>query len=296
MKQVLCSILLCLLITYANAQTGTDSILTTKGAVTLITSGAPISTFQIGDGKNTDYDYRIVEGNMVFLRPITPNPRPTNLIVREGENIHYLIICYTDRADLARLKYTLSGKNKTTGALTTADGPKQAPRPGNGERNGAVPVANVPEENNNYLISVDTVTVGKIAEDFGKDHKINHQYEIKVDGVSIGYTQAMTLNNMSYFCFRVRNKGKEPYEIVKATLLHKEKKDTSLLHTMPILYRRGPATIAGKEEANEVFVVPSKMFKKEDEVVVVLQTTEGQQQLVLYVPVTALPRYMIAKQ
>lgn len=46
MKQVLCSILLCLLITYANAQTGTDSILTTKGAVTLITSGAPISTFR----------------------------------------------------------------------------------------------------------------------------------------------------------------------------------------------------------------------------------------------------------
>ncbi|SEW35748.1 hypothetical protein [Chitinophaga arvensicola] len=298
MKHVLCSVLLCLLITGAlstvNAQTGTDSILTTKGAVTLITSSAPISTFQIGDGKNTDYDYRIVDGNMVFLRPLTANPHPTNLIVREGENIHYMIIAFRDKVDLARLKYTLSGKSKTTGAFTTPEAAPQAPRPGNGERD-PLAVSDAPEESG-HLISVDTVTVGKIAADFGKDHKVNRQYEVKLEGVSVGYAQAMTLNNMNYFCFRIRNKGKEPYEIVKASLLHKEKKDTALLHSMPILYKKGPETIAPKEEASEVFVVPSKQFGKEDEVIIVLQTTEGKQQLVLYVPVTVLPKYMLAKQ
>ncbi len=41
---------------------------------------------------------------------------------------------------------------------------------------------------------------------------------------------------------------------MKASLLHKEKKDTALLHAMPILYKKGPETIAPKEEANEVFV------------------------------------------
>lgn len=298
MKHVLCSVLLCLLITGAlstvNAQTGTDSILTTRGAVTLITSGAPISTFQIGDGKNTDYDYRIVDGNMVFLRPLTATPRPTNLIVREGENIHYMIIAFRDKVDLARLKYTLSGKSKTTGAFTTPEATPQAPRPGNGERD-PLAVAEAAEESG-HLISVDTVTVGKIATDFGKDHKVNHQYEVKLEGVSVGYAQAMTLNNMNYFCFRIRNKGKDPYEIVKTSLLHKEKKDTALLHTMPILYKKGPETIAPKEEASEVFVVPAKAFGKEDEVIIVLQTTTGKQQLVLYVPVTALPKYMLAKQ
>lgn len=299
MKRVLCSLLLCLLITgtrlSVNAQAGTDSILTTKGAVTLITSGAPISTFQIGDGKNTDYDYRIVDGNMVFLRPITAAPRPTNLIVREGENIHYMIIAYHDKADLSRLKYTLSGKPKTTGAFTTPEATPQAPRPGRGERGGDDQLSDLPEESGN-LISVDTVTVSKIADDFGKDHKVNHQHEVKVDGISIGYAQAMTLNNMNYFSFRIRNKGKEPFEIVKASLIHKEKKDTALLHTMPILYKKGPATVAPKEEASEVYVVPSRQFGKEDEVIIVLQTTEGKQQLVLYVPVTALPKYMIAKK
>lgn len=299
MKHVLCSLLLCLLITGAlstvSAQTGTDSILTTKGAVTLITSGAPISTFQIGDGKNTDYDYRIVDGNMVFLRPITPTPRPTNLIVREGENIHYMIIAFRDKVELARLKYTLSGKAKTTGAFTTPEASPQAPRAGYGERDGQISLTEVPEESG-HLISVDTVTVGKIAEDFGKDRKVNRQYEVKVEDVSVGYAQAMTLNNMNYFCFRIRNKGKVPFEIVKASLLHKEKKDTALLHAMPILYKKGPESIAPKEEANEVFVVPSKQFRKEDEVIIVLQTTEGKQQLVLYVPVTVFPKYMLAKQ
>ena len=117
-----------------------------------------------------------------------------------------------------------------------------------------------------------------------------------MDGVSVGYAQAMTLNKLNYFSFRIRNKGKEPFEIVKASLLHKEKKDTSLLHTMPILYRKGHSVIAPKEEASEVSVVPSKQFRKEDEVIVVLQTTEGKQQLVLYIPVTVLPKYMLAKQ
>jgi len=297
MKRVLCSLLLCLLITglSVNAQTGTDSILTTKGAVTLITSGAPITTFQIGDGKNTDYDYRIVDGNMVFLRPITAAPHPTNLIVREGENIHYMIIAYHDKADLSRLKYTLSGKPKTTGAFTTPEATPQAPRAGRGERSGDDQLTNLPEETGN-LISVDTVTVSKIADDFGKDHKVNHQYEVKVEGVSLGYAQAMTLSNMNYFSFRIKNKGKEPFEILKASLIHKEKKDTSLLHTMPILYRKGPAVIAPKEEASEVYVVPSKQFKKEDEVIIVLQSTQGKQQVVLYLPVTVLPKYMLAKQ
>ncbi|MBS0032393.1 hypothetical protein ACTJJ0_34310 [Chitinophaga sp. 22321] len=300
MKRVLCSLLLCLLITgtgwSVKAQAITDSILTTKGAVTLITSGAPISTFQIGDGKNTDYDYRIVDGNMVFLRPITAAPRPTNLIVREGENIHYMIIAYHDKADLARLKYTLSGKPKTTGAFTTPEATPQAPRPGRGERSGDDLLANLPEETG-HLISVDTVTVSKIAEDFGKDHKVNHQYEVKVEGISVGYAQAMTLNNMNYFCFRIRNRSREPFEIVKASLIHKEKKDTALLHTtMPVLYKKGPATIAPREEASEVYVVPSKQYRKDDEVIIVLQTTEGKQQVVLYVPVTVLPKYMLAKQ
>ena len=300
MKQVLCSMLLCLLMTGAvlpiNAQTGTDSILTTKGAVTLITSAAPISTFQIGDGKNTDYDYRIVDGNMVFLRPVTATPKPTNLIVREGENIHYMIIAFSDHADLARLKYTLSGKVKTTGAVTTPEADPQPPRPGNGERNNGNILAGIPEEEGRYLVSIDTVTVGKIAADFGKDHKVNHQYEVKVEGVSVGYAQAMTLNNMNYFSFRVRNRSKAPFEILKASLLHKEKKDTTLLHTMPILYKKGPVRVAPREEANEVFVVPSKQFNKGDEIIIVLQTTASKQQLVLYLPVTELPKYMLAKQ
>ncbi|PSL46629.1 hypothetical protein CLV51_103610 [Chitinophaga niastensis] len=296
MKQVLCSLLVCLLTTgsvmRASAQRGTDTILTTKGAVTLITSGSPISTFQIGDGKNTEYDYRIVDGNMVFLRPTVAAPRPTNLIVREGESIHYMIIAYQDKADLTRLKYALSGKNGTSGVAVVAHDDSQAPRAGSGQRD-LISISNLPESPN--LLNIDTVTVSKIAEDFGSDRKVNHQHEEKIDGVSVGYAQAMTLSGMNYFCYRIKNKSKEPFKIVKASLLHKERKDTASLYSMPILYKKGPTTIAAHEEASEVFVVPSKQFKKEDEVIIVLQTTEGKQPLVLYLPASVLPKYMVTK-
>jgi len=78
--------------TIAQTRSSVDTILTTRGAATLISCDAAVSTFQIGDGKNADYDYRIVDGNLVFIRPTAPMPRTTNLIVREGGNIHYLIL------------------------------------------------------------------------------------------------------------------------------------------------------------------------------------------------------------
>ncbi len=96
--------------TGAQTKSTIDTIFTTRGATTFITCGAPVSTFQIGDGKNIDYDYRIVDGNLVFIRPTVPAPRTTNLIVREGTNVHYMILTYRDKADLAQLRYTLSGK------------------------------------------------------------------------------------------------------------------------------------------------------------------------------------------
>ncbi|HVI44290.1 MAG TPA: hypothetical protein VM802_05455 [Chitinophaga sp.] len=312
MKQVLCSLFIVCLLTgvtlkQASAQSarGTDTIYTARGASTLITCGSPISTFQIGDGKNADYDYRIVDGNMVFIRPVTANPKPTNLIVREGENIHYMIlannVAYNDKPDLAKLKYVLSrskGGAVITGATVLESG-KPLAEPGKGDKNtsgnvSGLRLSDIPPAET-VDIKVDTVAVSKLAEDFGKDHRANHQYEVKVEGVSLGYSQAMTLNNMNYFCYRIRNKSKEPFELVKATLLHKEKKDSVILHSMPLLYKHGPVTIAPKGEASEVFVVPSKTFKKDDEVIIVLESTENKPQIVLYLPASTLPKYMVTK-
>lgn len=322
MKQAICSGLLCLLtVTFAwkaNAQ-GTDTVLTTKGAVTLITCASPITTFQIGDGKNADYDYRIVDGNMAFVRPTVPYPRPTNLIVREGDNIHYLILHFRDKADLARLKYTLSTKGgvqqpiiaSTAGSNTdkpsrnrdrkkkekekeSQQEPMPANRPNRVGDSGGVSFMDLPEPDT-YGISVDTVTVSKIAEDFMKDRKPSRQYETKVEGVVLSYAHAMTLNNLNYFCYQVKNKSKVPYTIAKVALLHKAQEDSAQLHGMPILYRRGPATVGAKDESNFVFVVPARQFKKEDEVIMVLQTPDNTNQLVLYLPVSQLPKYMVTK-
>ncbi|WP_188316008.1 hypothetical protein [Chitinophaga agrisoli] len=272
----------------ASAQTKSsiDTIFTTRGATTFITCGAPVSTFQIGDGKNTDYDYRIVDGNLVFIRPTVPAPRTTNLIVREGSNVHYMILTFHDKVDLAQLRYTLSGK---AGAEKNEATPEAAIVKGSdGEQ---IPVV-TEEEPAAATVEIDTVSVSKIADDFGKQQKGSRQYETKLGGITLSFSNAMTLNNLVYFCYELKNKSQQPYNLVKATLMYKDNKAAERLYTMPVLYKKAPATINRKEEQQLVFVVPSRVFKRNDQVIVVLQNNADQKQLVLYTPVNAMPKYM----
>jgi hypothetical protein len=275
MKYALTGAIFCLLSwSEAPGQSRTDSIITTKGAVTLITCGSSISTFQIGDGKNSDYDYRIVDGNVVFIRPIVKNPKTTNLVVREGNNIHYMILAYRENVDLTRLKYTLSASNSIQ---KTAE--------------------NQPEELTDEIVSsdIDTVTVSRIADDFIKQKRGSHQYETTADGITLSYSQAMTLDNRMYICLRIKNRNAEPYNIGKLTLIHKTQKDSIVLESMPILYKKGVATISGRDEQSVVYVTNAKVFKKSDEIMTVIYNGLDKNQLVLYTPATALPKYMITK-
>jgi len=273
----------------AQTRSSVDTILTTRGAATLISCDAAVSTFQIGDGKNADYDYRIVDGNLVFIRPTAPMPRTTNLIVREGGNIHYLILAYRDKVDLTQLKYTLSGKEGAEKGAGNA--PEAAVVKGSdGEQ---IPVV-TDEEAVAAHPEIDTFTVGKIAEDFGKQKKVNHQYETKTGGISLSFSNAMTLNNLVYFRYKLRNRSAQPYNLVKATMMYKDSKAADRLYTMPVLYKKAPATVDKKDDQDLVLVVPSRTFKRNDEVIIVLQNNADQKQLVLYTPVNALPKYMIA--
>jgi hypothetical protein len=261
-------------------QKQTDSIITTKGAVTLITCGSAISTFQIGDGKNSDYDYRIVDGTIVFIRPIVANPRTTNLIIREGENIHYMILAFRDKVDLSRLKYTLSpGKGGTTKNTEQQQEPTST-----GE-----------EEEPTVTANIDTVTVGRIAGDFMKQKRVSHQYETTADGITLSFSQVMTLDSLVYLCFRIKNRTNDPYIIGKTTLMHKTVRDSAVLNPMPVLYKKGVAILAGRDEQQLVYVTAAKPFKKNDEVIMVIYNGLNKDQVVLYTPVSAFPKYMISK-
>ncbi|ACU59794.1 hypothetical protein [Chitinophaga pinensis] len=286
----------CFLLSWCNAlgQSQTDSIITTKGAVTLITCGSAITTFQIGDGKNADYDYRIVDGNVVFIRPVVANPRPTNLVIREGDNIHYMILAFRERAELSRLKYTLSasGSAKNTGSTGTGAGSSGGTAATTGDSNEAEETA---QEDPAVAAGIDTVTVGNIAEDFRKQRKGGHQYETTADGITLTYSQAMSLNNLVYFSYHVRNRSGEPFVISKVSLMHKTKQDTASLFTMPVLYRKGTEAIAGKADEGIVFVAAARDFKKNDEIILVMYNKANKNQIVLYTPVSALPKYMISK-
>ncbi|GAA3937601.1 hypothetical protein GO495_11800 [Chitinophaga oryziterrae] len=261
-------------------QKQTDSIITTKGAVTLITCGAAISTFQIGDGKNSDYDYRIVDGTIVFIRPIVANPRTTNLVIREGENIHYMILAFRDKADLSRLKYTLSPAKG--GA---AKGTEQQPQPATPEE----------EEEPAVTSNIDTVTVSRIASDFMRQKRVSHQYETTADGITLSFSQVMTLDSLVYFCFHIKNRTNDPYIIGKTTLMHKTVKDSAVLDPMPILYRKVNTTLAGRGEQQLVYVTGATSFKRNDEVIMVIYNGLNKDQVVLYTPVGAFPKYMISK-
>lgn len=288
MKQLLLGVFcLCFLSwSHASAQAQPDSIITTKGAVTLITCGSSISTFQIGDGKNSDYDYRIVDGNVVFIRPVVANPRPTNLVIREGDNIFYMILAYREKVELSKLKYNLSGG---TSASRTPTGQGTA-----GGTSTAAATTSEPEDNN-PVPDVDTVTVGNIAADFMKQHKVQRQYETTSEDITVTFSQAMSLNNLMYLSFRIKNQSGTPYQVEKVTIMHKVHTDTTSLHHLPIAYKKGPSFFGGRDEENVLFVTPAPVLKKADELIFIMYNAATKNQIVLYVPMSGLPKYMITK-
>ncbi|MBP1653390.1 MAG: hypothetical protein H6Q26_3547 [Bacteroidetes bacterium] len=289
MKHLLLGVFCCCFLSWSNAsgQAQPDSIITTKGAVTLITCGSSISTFQIGDGKNSDYDYRIVDGNVVFIRPVVANPRPTNLVIREGDNIFYMILAYREKVELSKLKYNLSG-----GASA------KIPTVGAGAGGGTSTAATTAEsaaDNNTPLPDVDTVTVGNIAADFMKQRKVQRQYETTSEDITVTFSQAMSLNNLMYLCFRIKNQGGTPYQVEKVTIMHKVHTDTTTLHHLPVAYRKGPSFFGGRDEENVVFVTPAPVLKRSDELIFIMYNAATKNQIVLYVPMSGLPKYMITK-
>lgn len=288
MKQLLLGVFcVCLLSwSHASGQAQPDSIITTKGAVTLITCGSSISTFQIGDGKNSDYDYRIVDGNVVFIRPVVANPRPTNLVIREGDNIFYMILAYSDKVELSKLKYNLSGgaaaTRKPTGGTVSTGGSST----GTGEKTA---------DDNTPLPDIDTVTVSNIAADFMKQRKLQRQYETTSENITVTFSQAMSLNNLMYLSFRIKNQSGTPYQIEKVTIMHKVHTDTATLHHLPVAYRKGPSFFGGRDEENVVFVTPAPVLKKADELIFIMYNAATKNQIVLYIPTTAIPKYMLTK-
>ncbi|SFW63052.1 hypothetical protein [Chitinophaga sancti] len=290
MKQLLTGVLCVCLLSWGHAsgQAQPDSIITTKGAVTLITCGSSISTFQIGDGKNSDYDYRIVDGNVVFIRPVVANPRPTNLVIREGDNIFYMILAYREKVGLSKLKYNLSGgasaSRTSTGAQNTTGGTSST-------ANTSDPAA----DDNTPVPDVDTVTVGNIAADFIKQRKVQRQYETTSESITVTFSQAMSLNNLMYLCFRIKNQSGTPYQVGKITIMHKVYTDTATLHHLPVAYKKGPSFFGGRDEKNVVFVTPAPVLKKADELIFIMYNAATKSQIVLYVPMTGLPKYMVTK-
>jgi len=294
MKQLLLGVFCVCLLSWspASGQAQPDSIITTKGAVTLITCGSSISTFQIGDGKNSDYDYRIVDGNVVFIRPVVANPRPTNLVIREGDNIFYMILAYRDKVELSKLKYNLSGggaapRTPTGGTATTGGSSAGA--------NTAATTSEPAADDNIPLPDVDTVTVGNIAADFMKQRKLQRQYETTSEDITLTFSQAMSLNNLMYLSFRIKNQSGTPYQVEKVTIMHKVHTDTTSLHHLPIAYKKGPSFFGGRDEENVVFVTPAPVLKKADELIFIMYNAATKNQIVLYIPMAGLPKYMVTK-
>jgi hypothetical protein len=77
--------------------------------------------------------------------------------------------------------------------------------------------------------------------------------------------------------------------------MHKTHKDSTVLESMPILYKKAPATINGRDEQSVVYVTDASVFKKNDEVITVIYNNFNKNQVVLYTPASALPKYMITK-
>jgi hypothetical protein len=105
----------------------------------------------------------------------------------------------------------------------------------------------------------------------------------------------MSLNNLMYLSFRIKNQSGTPYQVEKVTIMHKVHTDTTSLHHLPIAYKKGPSFFGGRDEENVVFVTPAPVLKKADELIFIMYNAATKNQIVLYIPMAGLPKYMVTK-
>lgn len=282
-KHWCCLLAVCLAI-QAQCQVKQDSIFTAKGTVTIITSAQPVITFQLGDGKNADYDYRIIDGNIILIRAINSNPKPTNIVIREGKALHYFVLSYKEHPGIEGLKYSISDEQEIHPVarpdLFLAKTIK---------RTDLVPINNLlsrlPE--NEQPSNVDTSTVQKIAEDFGKYHKASRKYKVTEDGVQVRFVTTLTLNGFTYFSLRIFNRQSATLEIDRPILLHKPQEHPAFMKSLPVIFQRA-ARIAPGMQSDLVFVVSSWQRMKKEQLIFLLKAKNTGWKTAIYLPVKAL--------
>ncbi|RFS25023.1 hypothetical protein DVR12_07505 [Chitinophaga silvatica] len=266
------------------AQKNIDSIFTAKGAVTVLNCNNPISTVQLGDGKNQDYDYRILENNIILIRSQGTNPKPTNLVIKAGDLVHYLILSQKESSGLNNLKYTLPAKIEQNRNVAKSSFLYSSVRKEDILRLDSI-LSLLPAQEN----VTDTNTISKIATNFGLNLRHRARHRTNYRKLKIGYVKAMTLNGYDYLCLRVKSKD-AAIDVQNINLVRKETGYQHGLYNVPIFYHR---TIKGKRTAIELVVVTSShKYHKKDKLIVLLRDIRRTLILGFYLSTKVLPGSM----
>jgi hypothetical protein len=284
MRKYWCCVLATCFVTQVHSQVKQDSIFAAKGTVTIITSAQPVLTFQLGDGKNPDYDYRIIDGNIILIRAVNSNPKPTNVVIRAGKALHYFVLAYREHPAIGGLKYSITDEQEILPAtrpdLFLAKTIK---------RSDLIPINNLLSRlaENEPPANVDTSMVQKIAEDFGKYHKSSRKYKATEDGIQVRFVTTLTLNGFTYFNFRIFNRQSAYLEIDRPILLHKPKEHPAFMKLLPVIFQRS-ARVAPGMQSDLVLVVSSWQRIKKEQLIFLLKSKNTEWKAALYLPVKTL--------
>lgn len=261
------------------AQKSNDSIFTVKGAVTVINCQSPISTFQLGDGKNADYDYRILDNSLILIRSQTANPKPTNLIVKEGGHVHYLILSNKDNHNLNNLRYTLSARTELNNSKSIS----------------SFFYSSVEKEDILGLDSIlsrqvaanvtDTNIIARIATRFLEKMRQRSKYRVNHNNLKIGFVKAMTLNGNDYFCFRIKTSRRFSIDVQNINLVRKEIGYQQGLYSIPITYKKRTNS---RTIVNLLVVSASCNYYSRDKIILLLKDVDREQRLAFYFPAKVL--------
>ncbi|WP_170137715.1 hypothetical protein [Chitinophaga dinghuensis] len=259
----------------------TDTVVVTKGAVTVLTFPSRVVTVQSGTTNEQEYEHTLA-GRLVLLKVQHPFATATNIVVITQKQIYYLVVVYRASVDMAVLNMDFS--KKKAGA-SDGNHPQERLRR---------QLSTCSEAADTMLIlnPIDTVIASRIAADYRLQHRRGSICKLRKLAITFGLEDVMKLNGLMYLRWYWRNNAGLPAEIVHISVCMKTAATNAILPLRTCL-KLPSLMLPGKANIRQVLVIAAPVIDKRDELYAVVHMRNIADPLILKIQAAALPKHIL---
>ncbi len=278
LKQAVLSLLGMLLSTVAWGVT--DTIIVTKGAVTVLTFPSRVITVQSGKPQEQEFEFTLA-GRLVLLKALRSFPSLTNMVVITQRQVYYLVVGYREIVDMAVLNIDLSKRQHHAEGSTNQELLRRQ-----------LSTCNEAADTMVILNPIDTIIASRIAADYRLQHKGRSLCKMRKSAITFRLEDVMKLNSLLYLRWYWGNSAGLPVEIVRVSVCMKSAA-TNVLMPLRSCLRQPSQMLPGKNSIRQVLVTTAPVIGKRDVLYAVVQLRNIADPLVLKINAAVLPRNIL---